>query len=96
MVWRDVALATVNPAKNLKVKEKRRVTYFGLLLLPLVPPRLGHEKHDGGGVRVPRCQFTIFLPPAVEVISIPFILVINLNVVVAMLSMITKTALTTR
>ena len=64
-------------------------------MLPLVPPRLGHEEHDGGGVRVPRCQFTIFLPPAVEVISIPFILVINLNVVVAMLSMITKTALTT-
>ena len=70
MVWRDVALATVNPAKNLKVKEKRRVTYFGLLLLPLVPPRLGHEEHDGGGVRVPRCQLTIFLPSAMEVISI--------------------------
>ena len=24
VVWRDVALATVSPAKNLKVKERRR------------------------------------------------------------------------
>ena len=79
MVWRDVALATVNPAKNLKVKEKRRVTYFGLLLLPLVPPRLGHEEHDGGGVRVPRCQFTIFLPSAMGVLSIQVYIITSIH-----------------
>ena len=62
MVWRDVALATVSPAKNLKVKEKKRVTYLDLPLLPLVPPRLGHEEHDGGGVRVPVRQLSVLLP----------------------------------
>ena len=70
MVWRDVALATVSPAKNLKVKDKRRDTSLGLPLLPLVPPRLGHEEHNGGGVRVPRCQLTIFLPSAMGALSI--------------------------
>ena len=28
VVWRDVALATVSPAKNLKVKEKIRVLVY--------------------------------------------------------------------
>ena len=102
VVWRDVALATVSPAKNLKVKEKRRVTYLVYCCylwfhLDLDTRNMMEVASVCRAVSSPysfHLQWGCF---QFKFTSLhPFILLINLNVVVAMLSMMTKTALTTR
>ena len=71
VVWSDVALATVNPAKNLDYNFSKlfykamQCQYFPCsLMLPLLPAGLGHHEHDGGGVGVPGSQLTILFPPS--------------------------------
>ena len=100
VVWRDVALATVSPAKNLKVKEKRRVLVYCCYLwfhLDLDTRNMMEVASVCRAVSSPysfHLQWGCFQFKFTS--SDPLILLINLNVVVAMLSMMTKTALTTR
>ena len=100
MVWRDVALATVSPAKNLKVKEKIRVLVYCCYLWFHLDLDTRNMMEVASVCRAVSSPYSFHLQWGCFQFKFtslhPFILLINLNVVVAMLSMMTKTALTTR